>query len=432
MSKRPVVDLAANAPQGVDPSFSRIQKAANLLNIKKFGGMGEISVIAPPSTPGGVPAALASTRSHTVARPAAQALAQTAKDSLPSDYADLKRQALLKAKAQMPVESRLALPAGTRLQEYKVEWTLGIGGFGVTYLATDTNLEMQVAIKEYFPADLVMREADASVRVKQAEDEPTFLEGLDKFLLESRTLAKFNHPNVVKVSRFFEMNHTAYMVMRYESGASFREWLSRKGRIDEGQLLKMFMPLLEGLDVVHKAGFLHRDIKPANIFVRQDDSLVLLDFGAARHAIGTKSRSLTTIVTPGYAPFEQYHSRGNQGPWTDLYALGGVLYWTVTGAKPIEAPARVKADGMPPASKLAAGKFNASILAAIDWALLPDENKRPKSVDDFKRGLTSPDPVPLPAATAATGPVTKTLKIDSNKPAPAAPGDKKDWWKLRK
>ena len=451
MNKRPVVDLAAEIPKEATPSFSQIQKAAELLNIKKFGaGVAPApeAVVKPepPHSATGAPVRGAEPAvipvipkaDHTVVHPEAQAAAMTAQASLPSDYAALKREALAKAQAQMPVESRLALQPGVRLQEYRIEWTLGIGGFGVTYLAVDTNLEMQVAIKEYYPADLVMRENSGAVRAKQSEDEAAFLEGRDKFLLESRTLAKFNHPNVVKVSRFFEMNQTAYMVMSYESGTSFKEWLSRKGKIDEAQLLKMFLPLLDGLGVVHNTGFLHRDIKPANIFVRQDDSMVLLDFGAARHAIGTKSRSLTTIVTPGYAPFEQYHSHGKQGPWTDLYALGGVLYWTATGSKPIEAPARIKVDAMPPASRLATGKFNAAILAAIDWALLPDENKRPKSVDEFKKALVSTTPVVLPApvtspvAAPVAAPATKTPKMKSDKPTPVPASDKKAWWKLGK
>ena len=433
MSKPNEDDPQKIALKGIDPSFSRIQKAAELLNIRKFAHAGAVSVAAPPPAPAQTPslpqaAPIPETTDRTVVRPEAQAIAATAQASLPSDYAELKRQALAKAQEQMPSESRLALPAGTTLQEYRIDWTLGVGGFGVTYLAVDTNLEMQVAIKEYFPSDLVMRDASGKVRVKQPEDETGFLEGRDKFLTECRTLAKFNHPNVVKVSRFFQMNDTAYMVMNYESGASFKQWLSRRGTIDEAQLLKMFMPLLDGLEVVHKAGFLHRDIKPANIFVREDDSLVLLDFGAARHAIGTKSRSLTTIVTPGYAPFEQYHSHGKQGPWTDLYALGGVLYWTATGTKPVEAPARIKTDGMVPASKLAGGRFNAAMLAAIDWALSPDENKRPKSIEEFKKALTAPVPVVMPAPAVS---ITKTAKAQAGKPPePATVADKKAWWKL--
>ena len=445
MSDKP--DGAAKAPD-----FSQIQTAAELLKIKKFGA-GETS--RPVPVPAAVHASTAARapgqglaqpqappaadptliKDRTVIDLAANRAAQGAQPSLPSDYAELKRAALAKARAQMPAESRLALGPGTVLQEYRIEWTLGVGGFGVTYLAMDSNLEMQVAIKEYFPGDLVRREPSGSVRVKQKEDEEAFVEGLNKFLQESRTLAKFNHPNVVKVSRYFQMNDTAYMVMTYESGASFKEWLTKRGNISEAQLFKMLMPLLDGLEAVHKAGYLHRDIKPANIFVREDDSMVLLDFGAARHAIGNKSRSLTTIVTPGYAPFEQYHSRGKQGPWTDLYALGGVLYWIVTGNKPVEAPARVKTDAMVPASKLGAGQFNPSILAAIDWALTPDENKRPRSIEEFKRALTAPAPVSV-SVTPAAAPsktITKTVKVDDKK-APSADHsvEKKAWWKRGK
>lgn len=418
------------------PSFDRIQRAAELLKIRKFAQPVAPATFpapeAPPAKPVEPVAAVqtpisAETDDRTIVDPKAQANAGKAEASLPSDYAELKRQALARAQSQMPAESRLALVAGTKLQEYRIEWTLGVGGFGITYLATDTNLEMQVALKEYFPSDLVRRESGGQVRVKQHDEEPAFLEGRDKFLTECRTLAKFNHPNVVKVSRFFQANDTAYMVMNYESGDSFKGWLGQAGKIDEQQLLKMFLPLLDGLDVVHQTGFLHRDIKPANIFVRKDDSLVLLDFGAARHAIGNHSRSLTTIVTPGYAPFEQYHSHGKQGPWTDIYALGGVLYWAATGNKPVEAPARIKSDGMLSATSAAQGRFSPSVLAAIDWALMPDENKRPKSTAEFRQALTSPTPVPV-----STGQSPNSTQAKARSASTGSESEKKAWWKLKK
>lgn len=421
------------------PSYDRIQRAAELLKIRKFAHPappvakesskpGESLPASQPEPAAAAPDTITpAADDRTIVDPQAKNSAAKAEASLPSDYAELKRQALARAQSQMPAESRLALVAGTPLQEYRIEWTLGVGGFGITYLATDTNLEMQVALKEYFPSDLVRRESGGNVRVKQHDDEAAFLEGRDKFLTECRTLAKFNHPNVVKVSRFFQANDTAYMVMNYESGDSFKGWLGQAGKIDERQLLKMFLPLLDGLDVVHQAGFLHRDIKPANIFVRKDDSLVLLDFGAARHAIGNHSRSLTTIVTPGYAPFEQYHSHGKQGPWTDIYALGGVLYWAVTGNKPVEAPARIKNDGMVSATKAAQGRFSPSVLAAIDWALMPDEGKRPKSIGEFRQALTSPAPVVV-SETPSSG----STQTQSRSQATAQAPDKKAWWKLKK
>jgi len=418
------------------PSFDRIQRAAELLKIRKFAQPVAPATPPAPKAPLAKPAEpvaevqapiSAKADDRTIVDPKAQANGGKAEASLPSDYAELKRQALARAQSQMPAESRLALVAGTTLQEYRIEWTLGVGGFGITYLATDTNLEMQVALKEYFPSDLVRREFDGKVRVKQHDEEPAFLEGRDKFLTECRTLAKFNHPNVVKVSRFFQANDTAYMVMNYESGDSFKGWLGQAGKIDEQQLLRMFLPLLDGLDVVHQTGFLHRDIKPANIFVRKDDSLVLLDFGAARHAIGNHSRSLTTIVTPGYAPFEQYHSHGKQGPWTDIYALGGVLYWAVTGNKPVEAPARIKSDGMVSATSAAQGRFSPSVLAAIDWALMPDENKRPKSIAEFRHALTSPTPVPVSASQSANSTQTRARSTTTG-----SESEKKAWWKLKK
>ncbi|HEY4370481.1 MAG TPA: serine/threonine-protein kinase [Burkholderiales bacterium] len=302
-------------------------------------------------------------------------------------YSELKR----KAQQAGTDDNRLALPVGYMLHEYRIERVLGIGGFGVSYLAHDTNLNAKVAIKEYLPNDLAMRnEETAAVWAKSQRDEDEYRIGLDRFLLESRTLATFRHPNIVRVNRFFEDNNTAYMVMDYEFGESLNSWLKKRlergeNPPDEAHLVQMFVPLLQGLDKVHEAGFLHRDIKPANIYVRDSDgSLVLLDFGAARQTSASGSTSgMTSIVTPGYAPFEQYHTHGRQGPWSDIYALGGVLYWFVAGRKPVEAAARIQSDPQEPAADVAQGKYSENFLKAIDWALQPDDAKRPQSVQEF-------------------------------------------------
>ena len=303
-------------------------------------------------------------------------------------YSELKRRAQA---APGGDENRLSLPVGYMLQEYRIEKVLGIGGFGVSYLAHDTNLNAKVAVKEYLPNDLAVRnEETAAVLAKSNADNEEYQIGLDRFLLESRTLATFRHPNIVRVNRFFETNNTAYMVMDYEFGESLNAWMKKRlergdGPPDEQGLLKMIVPLIQGLDKVHEAEFLHRDIKPANIYVRDSDgSLVLLDFGAAR-ATGANAaeNGMTSIVTPGYAPFEQYHSHGRQGPWSDLYAMGGVLYWFVAGRKPIEAAARIQSDPQEPAVELGKGQYSENFLKAIDWALLPDDQKRPQSVAEF-------------------------------------------------
>ena len=304
-------------------------------------------------------------------------------------------------RAAVAQRNLVALPIGYTLHEFTIETVLGTGGFGITYLARDNNLQCQVAIKEYLPNDLAVRTGGQTVCARTESDTHGYRVGLDGFLAESRVLASFRHPNIVRVTRFFEANNTAYMVMDYERGEPLRDWIKQHGPVDEAQLLNMFLPLLEGLDVVHKARVLHRDIKPANIYVREEDgSLVLLDFGAARYAGGGDSRSLTSIVTPGYAPFEQYHTRGAQGPWSDLYALGGVLYWLVTGEKPLEAPSRVRSDTMPPAVSLSKGRYSGRVLRAIDWALSPDEADRPKSVSQFKDVLTGKVAAPPPIAVA--------------------------------
>jgi len=299
-----------------------------------------------------------------------------------------------------------ALPGGHALLEYRIEKLLGIGGFGLTYLATDSNLNLKVALKEYLPGDLALRGADHSIAPRSADSAETFGWGKQRFLDESRTLASFRHPNIVRVMRFFEANGSAYMVMEFVEGAALGEWIKSRRPLAEPVVAAMVGPLLDGLDVVHKSGFLHRDIKPGNIYMRDDGSPVLLDFGSARQ----RSTELTAVVTPGYAPFEQYHTQGNQGPWSDLYALGGVLYWMVTGNPPAEAAARVREDKMP--SALTVGdhrRFRPEFLTAIDWALQPFEDKRPQSVAEWRAKL-------LPTAPKMPASEPKTEKISAPQP----------------
>lgn len=283
--------------------------------------------------------------------------------------------------------SALVLAPGFQLFEYRIDSVLGQGGFGITYLATDVHLNAKVAIKEYLPASFAQRSSDKSVGPRWPEDGAIYQDGLDRFLVEARTLATFRHPNIVRVARFFEANRTAYMVLEYERGQPLKQWWPGRKRVREAELLSLLQPLLDGLAVVHGAGFLHRDIKPDNIYVRKDDgSLVLLDFGAARQAVG-HAGAMADVVTPGYAPPEQYDN-GAQGPWTDIYSLGATLYWMITGAKPPEAPARARGTAqMIPAREAGKDKFSDAFLAAVDWALQTDPASRPQDLRAFSQKL---------------------------------------------
>jgi len=307
------------------------------------------------------------------------------------------------------------LPPGYELLEYRIESLLGVGGFGLTYLALDVNLNTKVALKEYLPADFAIRAEDQSVQPKSASAQESFEWGLKRFLDESRTLASFRHPNIVRVMRFFEANRTAYMVMEFIAGKPLNEWLKeRSAPLDEERVARMAAPLLDGLEVIHRAGYLHRDIKPPNIFLRDDGNPILIDFGSAR--MKTPDQELTAIVTPGFAPLEQYHTHGKQGPWSDIYSFGSVLYWLVTGQKPIEAPARVREDTM--RSAVDGGdrkRFSAEFLAAIDWALKPHERNRPQSVAEWRSALLVGDR----AALARTR--TVTVREPASGPTPAMP-----------
>ena len=291
---------------------------------------------------------------------------------------------------------------------------LGIGGFGVTYLAHDNNLKTKVAIKEYLPGDFATRNADHSVKPKSDRTRESFDWGLKAFVEESRTLATFRHPNIVRVMRFFEANATAYMVMEFIAGKPLK-----RTNLDQTGLLRIIMPLLDGLDTIHQAGYLHRDIKPPNIFIRNDGSPILIDFGSARMK-ATANKELTAIVSPGFSPLEQYHSQGRQGPWTDLYALAGVMYWLVTGKKPIEAAARVGTDNMPALADIGGEKYYTKhFLSAIDWALKVPETERPQSVSEWRTALADVNSVdilldaPSPAARPVPSGATSLTQMPS-------------------
>ena len=243
-------------------------------------------------------------------------------------------------------------------------------------------------LREYLPSDIAARTADHSVAPQASEFRGDFQWGLERFLDEARTLARFDHRHIVKVHRFFEAHGTAYIVMEYAEGETLSAYLERKGTLSEAELKGILYPLLDGLEVVHGADFLHRDIKPGNIVLRDvDGSPVLLDFGAARQAIGAKSRSVTSIVTPGYAPIEQYSSRGDQGPWTDIYALGGMCYRALTGQVPDDATDRVRNDPLIPVAERCAGRVSSAFLSAIDMALSVDEGDRPQSVGAWREAM---------------------------------------------
>jgi len=306
-------------------------------------------------------------------------------------------------KPAQPVAHVDALRPGTRLAEFEVQGLLGVGGFGLVYRAYDTSLLRTVAIKEYMPAALAARLDGTTVSVRSSADQATYQSGLQSFIAEARLLAKFDHPSLVKVYRFWEANNTAYMVMPLYSGMTLKQARAQMAAPPpEAWLRTVLWSVLQGLHVLHRSDTLHRDISPDNIFLQDMGPPVLLDLGAARRAISDKSHQLTAILKVNYAPIEQYAEAEDlkQGPWTDLYALAAVVYSCLRNDPPLPATARVVRDSMPSLQSVVDTveehfglEYTDEFVHAITHALAVQPTERPQSVREFvaEMGLEAPE-----------------------------------------
>ncbi len=336
-----------------------------------------------------------------------------------------------------PMTHVLALPSGTELVgDFRIGRVLGAGGFGITYLADEIALARSVTIKEYFPTDFAARDQDHAAVPRSSDCAGDYRWGLDRFIEEAQTLARFDHRNICRVYRYFRANNTGYMVLHFEEGASLKGWLQGLGRAPrQAEIDRIVGPLLDALEIIHKADFLHRDIAPDNIMIRKDGSPVLIDFGSARGDIARHSRTVSALVKPGYSPYEQYAETGSQqGPWTDIYALGATLYHAITGKRPPDSPSRIVNDDFVRARDAALSTYRPRFLAAIDRALDLDIKRRPQTIAAWRGDLLAPEPEKAKAGWLQRGDAAKAdqaalLKanqklgaVAANLPVPDAPG----------
>lgn len=341
---------------------------------------------------------------------------------------------------------RNALPAGHVIEGYRVNSVLGAGGFGITYQATELSIGRLVAIKEFFPSGIAVRDTDSqSVHPDSDRSADDFEYGLGRFADEAKTLVMLEHPSIVPVLRFFEANGSAYMVMAYQDGMSLAELLRRRATLGERETLGIIHPLLDGLESVHAAGFTHRDVKPANIMIRANGQPMLIDFGSARVALGDRTR--TIMYSVGYAPPEQYDSLGDQQAWTDIYALSATIYHCLTGAAPPDAMSRASAtmrnrsDPMLTFEKAAKHAVSQALAEAVTAGLSVIETDRPRSITAFRElialdGAVEKDPKPeVEVEPAAPSPELEDTisgeEASSSSNIPPADLDDVDSWNQR-
>ena len=313
-----------------------------------------------------------------------------------------------------PVSDFVTLRPGQVVGRYRILAVLGQGGFGITYRALDSELGREVAIKEYLPAALAVRQDGTTVVPRSTGAAEDFAWGRDRFVAEGRTLAALHRvPGIVLVHDFLETNGTAYLVMELLGGQTLQARVATGGPLDAASLDKLLRPLLDGLEQVHAAGFLHRDIKPANILLDDQGRPTLIDFGASRAAVAGRSQAMTAVFTPGYAAVEQF-TAAKQGPWTDIYGLAATLHFAVAGQPPANAVDRVLDDAYVP---LADGTrpFPQNLLAAIDAGLAVRAADRPQSIAAWRALLSQP------ASAAPEAPATVVMRRAPPAAAAASP-----------
>lgn len=323
----------------------------------------------------------------------------------------------------------VALKPGQTIGRYEIVAVLGQGGFGITYRARDVQLGREVAIKEYLPSALAVRQDGATVLPRTTKMADDFGWGRDRFATEGRTLASLHRvPAIVHVFDFLEANGTAYIVMELLSGRTLEDRIVADGRLKPEEVDRILWPLLDGLEQVHAAGFLHRDIKPANILLDAAGNPTLIDFGASRAAMVGRTAAMTAIFTPGYAAAEQMTS-AKQGPWTDIYGLAATIYHAITAKTPPNAFDRMLEDGYEPLVKLAPPGFSPGLLAGIDAGLTVAARDRPQSIAGWRPilGMTS---APEPGATVVMGrgddaPTGRVSVLDHATPSAPPPAGKK-------
>lgn len=290
------------------------------------------------------------------------------------------------------------LSVGSMIGEYRIMRVLGQGGFGITYLAHDENLARDVAIKEYFPKEFAHRDLGRTVIPNQDDqDRADFDWGMKHFVEEARSLTRFKHRNIVGAIRFIRENGTAYLVMEYCDGESLESLAKISGPLPEHVLIPIVNQLVDGLEEVHRARLLHLDVKPSNIFIKKDGTVVLLDFGSARQAISSHTKSVK-IASAGYGAIEQESAdieSGKLGPWTDVYGLGATLYRLMTGNRPHQATARLLHDTMPPLTSVSGSGYSAGLVEAVDASLRIKPQDRPQSIAEFRALISRPESTPV-------------------------------------